>query len=295
MRSILPLTGLLTAALLFSCAAPATISAADRTRAFAKGKKASPGQMKALGIEWVAIPGGRFLMGSADVEKWNSTPRSSVTVEAFQMAKTEVTVEQYAACVKAGRCREPGMKANEFAVCNWGVAGREKHPINCIDIGEAQDFASWVGGRLPTSAEWEYAARSAGRDWVYPWGSDDPSCERAVMNDGGAGCGRQSTWPVCSKPKGGTLQGLCDMAGNVREWVDDPKPLLTKEEIAARERSPRRTEDARGGSWRKGGYSLRVTDTSGDDVHGHYRVDTLGVRPVRQPRKEGGNPPGGKP
>ena len=75
---------------------------------------------------------------------------------------------------------------------------------------------------MPTEAEWEYAARSGGRDQKYPWGNEVPTCERAVMvSNYTMGCGSGGTMPVCSKPDGNTKQGLCDMAGNVSEWARD--------------------------------------------------------------------------
>ncbi|OQC42802.1 MAG: Serine/threonine-protein kinase pkn1 [Deltaproteobacteria bacterium ADurb.Bin058] len=168
-------------------------------------------------IEWVRIAGGTFEMGSNDGD-FDEKPVHSVTVPTFKMTKTEVTVDQYGACVDAGSCSAPGTGT----YCNWDKSDRGSHPINCVDWDQAQAFANWVGGRLPSEAEWEYAARSGGRDWKYPWGDEDATCERAVMDDdGGDGCGRDSTWPVCSKPSGNTTEGLCDMAGNVFEWVQD--------------------------------------------------------------------------
>ena len=168
-------------------------------------------------IKWVRIAGGTFEMGSNDGDS-DERPVHSVTVPTFEMSKTAVTVGQYKACVDAGGCTAP----NTGTYCNWDKSDRGSHPINCVDWNQAQDFASWVGGRLPSEAEWEYAARSGGRDWKYPWGDEEATCERAVMYDGrGDGCGRGSTWPVCSKPNGNTTQGLCDMAGNVWEWVQD--------------------------------------------------------------------------
>ena len=112
--------------------------------------------------------------------------------------------------------------------CNWNQSGRGDHPINCVSWNQARTFATWLGARLPTEAEWEYAARSGGENREYPWGDEEATCERAVVyeryqnpKDGNRGCGRDSTWAVCSKSAGNTEQGLCDMAGNVWEWVED--------------------------------------------------------------------------
>ena len=177
----------------------------------------SDGKCIPTGFEWVRIEGGSFFMGSNDGDS-DERPIHSVTVPTFEMSKTAVTVDQYRACVDAGTCTAP--KTGTY--CNWGKSDRGSHPIICVDWDQAQAFANWVGGRLPSEAEWEYAARSGGGDCKYPWGDEDATCERAVMNDGsGYGCGRDSTWPVCSKLKGNTTHGLCDMAGNVWEWVQD--------------------------------------------------------------------------
>jgi formylglycine-generating enzyme required for sulfatase activity len=165
-------------------------------------------------IDWIKIPGGTFEMGSG---KGDEDPKHRVTVKGFQMAKTETTVAQYKACVSAGACTTP----NTGSTCNWGTSGREDHPVNCIDWSQAGTFCTWAGGRLPSEAEWEYAARSGGKAQEYPWGNTTATCDLAVFSSGGSGCGQNRTWPICSKPSGNTTQGLCDMAGNVWEWVED--------------------------------------------------------------------------
>jgi len=158
-------------------------------------------------IDWVSIPGGKFTMGTTSTEQdfVNAKPVREVAIKTFEMAKTAVTVEQYAECVSKGLCTEPAASALH---CNWGKPGRQLHPVNCVDWNQAQAYARFKSARLPTEAEWEYAATSGGRNQKYPWGNDEPTCDKAVMNgNGGYGCGTNSTMPVCSKPKGNTAQG----------------------------------------------------------------------------------------
>ncbi len=178
-------------------------------------------------VEFVTIPGGRFKMGTSSGEKVfaDAKPIHAVNIKTFDMSKTDVTVEQYAECLDKGGCTEP----DTGPYCNWGVAGRELHPVNCVDWDQARKYAwfkgkqpGFEGARLPTEAEWEYAATSGGRNLKYPWGDAEAACDKAVMyGDGGYGCGADGTMPVCSKPAGNTAQGLCDMAGNVWQWVQD--------------------------------------------------------------------------
>lgn len=232
-------------------------------------------------IEWVTIPAGEFMMGS---EAWPYTqPVHKVSVKEFQLAKTLVTVDQYKACVDAGRCTPPGA---DFG-CNWGVKGRGEHPVNCVTWDQARAFSGWVGGRLPTEAEWEYAARGGGKPWRYPWGNADATCERAVISEhaggrnDGVGCGRNSTWPVCSKPKGNSLHGLCDMAGNLYQWVQDwyhgsydgaPVDGSAWEDAGA-------TRAYRGGSWINAAGRARSASRRSFDPRD--RGDHLGFRPAR--------------
>ena len=166
-----------------------------------------------IGLDWVSISGGNFMMGSDSGDE-DEKPVHQVSVKAFSMMKTEVTVEQYRACVRSGRCLKP----HKSAACNWSHSSRGSHPINCVSWSQARAFCRWIGGRLPSEAEWEFAARSSGRALKFPWGNEAASCSKAVMKQG---CGKKRTWPVCSKTAGNTAQGLCDMAGNVWEWTDD--------------------------------------------------------------------------
>ena len=137
--------------------------------------------------------------------------------------KTEVTLGQYRACVRAGVCKKKTYRTKtDNKYCNWGHTGREQHPMNCVDWHGATAFCRWAGGRLPRSKEW-FAEASKGGTRTYPWGSEKATCARAIMNDGGLGCGKKRTWPVCSKPRGNSVSGLCDMSGNVWEWTSTAK------------------------------------------------------------------------
>jgi len=241
------------------------------------------------GMEWVTIAGGTFMMGSNRGDS-DEKPVHRVTVSTFQMAKTEVTVGQYRACVKAGACTKP----DTGKYCNWGKRGRDDHPINCVDWHQANAFAKWAGGRLPTEAQWEYAARGGGKDRKYPWGDAEATCRYAVMDDkstkGSAGsetdgCGMDRTWPVCSKTRGNTEQGLCDMAGNVWEWCRDwygsdyYKSSPSKDPVGPSTGSVR---VERGGSWLNFARDVRAAYRNW--LAPGYRYIYLGFRPVRSSR-----------
>jgi formylglycine-generating enzyme required for sulfatase activity len=159
----------------------------------------------------VAIPAGTFNMGS-DSGDADETPVHQVTVAAFCMDRTEVTVAAHKACVKAGKCTP----AKTGSSCNAGVAGRENHPINCVDWNQADAYCEAQGLRLPTEEEWEYAARGTdGR--TYPWGNEEPRSQLcwARYGDGKP----NSTCAVGSYPEGRSPFGLDDMSGNVWEWT----------------------------------------------------------------------------
>ena len=169
-------------------------------------------------LEWVSIPGGQFKLGTTDFDDAKPIADKTYTIKTFEMSKTLVTVEQYAECVVKGGCTKP----DTGKYCNSGKPGRELHPINCVDWEQANQYAKFKGGRLPSESEYEYAATSGGKNQKYPWGNEDATCDKAVMyGKGDYGCGSGTTMPVCSKPAGNTAQGLCDMVGNVWQWVQD--------------------------------------------------------------------------
>ena len=171
-------------------------------------------------VEWVTLDGGKFIMGTTDENDRfdDARPAHEVVIKTFKMAKTAVTVGQYAECVNADACTAPGTGGQ----CNWGKAGRKFHPVNCVSWDQAGQYARYKDARLPSESEWEYAATSGGRNQKYPWGNESPTCARAVMFGAGeVGCGSGGTLPVCSRPAGNTAQGLCDMAGNVEQWIQD--------------------------------------------------------------------------
>lgn len=181
--------------------------AADIAESYlSKGQPSKP-------IEWVSFNGGRF-----QIPTYSGVGDSiGAVVNPFDISKAEVTVEQYAECVDKGECRKPIIRNGDG--CNYRP-GRQLYPMNCIDWFDASAYAKFKGGRLPSSNQWLYAATSGGKHWKYPWGSDEPTCDRVVMRCNGSS-GVDGTLPVCSKPAGNTEEGLCDIVGNVQEWTSD--------------------------------------------------------------------------
>lgn len=229
-------------------------------------------------LEWVSISGGDFDMGTYNGND-DEKPVHEVTIPAFEMSKSPVTVEQYAQCVSKGGCTAP----NTGEYCNWEKTGRERHPVNCVDWKQANQYAKFMGARLPSESEWEYAATSEGKNQKYPWGNEDATCKRAVMyGNGGNGCGNKSTMDVCSKPAGNTAQGLCDMAGNVWEWVQDKYQSYTQTPTDGKafEGRARSRRVLRGGSFGDGFVDFLRAAGRNYDRPGRRR-DNVGVRLAR--------------
>jgi formylglycine-generating enzyme required for sulfatase activity len=134
-------------------------------------------------LSWALLDGGTFLQGSESSlspASYSETPAHDVTVPAFEMMITEVTTSQYAQCVLADVCTEPFVAVEGDSVlsnCNWLWWGRDDHPVNCVNVYEAEVYCAWIDARLPSESEWEYAARSRGQNNEYPWGDEEPSCD----------------------------------------------------------------------------------------------------------------------
>ena len=210
----------------------------------------SDGGANPAGIDWVRIEGDSFQMGSSNGSD-DEKPMRRVTVPTFHLAKTEVTVAQYRACVDAGRCSAPD--TCDWGSPNWGQSGRESHPVNCVSLEQASAFSAWANARLPSEAEWEFAARSRGRDQTYPWGDREADSGLAVMKGSGG------TAPVCSKSSGNSAQGVCDLAGNVLEWVVDWYGPYGEAATDGSARSrPAEYRVVRGGGWYNPADALRA-------------------------------------
>ena len=180
-------------------------------------------------IDRVPVPAGPFVQGSAHGDEDERPPRSR-TLPAFVIDRTEVTRAAYAACVAARRCKPvPPALA--------GPTGADgKLPATNVSWSDARDFCAFAGGRLPSEAEWEKAARGPdGRE--YPWGAD-ASCDRANWGnfEGEGPCaGTNPGFPVAvgRYADGASPYGALDMAGNVWEWVadsddEDPKRRVVR-------------------------------------------------------------------
>ncbi len=180
----------------------------------------------------VCVPGGPFLFGcrpEMDACSPGELPMEEIELADFEIDVHEVTVEQYGACVDDEVCTAVTPGPGNLCRVNAADLGAT-YPINCVDWEQATQYCSWLGKRLPTSLEWEKAARGVdGR--AYPWGDDPPSCDVAVWwpnyPDGpgpypaGSGCATGGPLPVGSRPAGASPYGVEDVAGNVSEWVQD--------------------------------------------------------------------------
>jgi formylglycine-generating enzyme required for sulfatase activity/tRNA A-37 threonylcarbamoyl transferase component Bud32 len=160
-------------------------------------------------------------------------PVHDVSFPTFFLQIDEVTVVQYARCVTAGKC----VPAGKDDFCNGGVAGRDLNPVNCVSQPQAAAYCAWLGRRLPTEDEWEYAASGKAKR-LYAWGNASPT---------GRVCWGRPTAGTCdvgSFDAGATPDGLHDITGNVWEWTSSDYCMYDPGVACAHDQKV-----ARGGGW----------------------------------------------
>lgn len=197
------------------------------------------------GMQMVYVPAGSFLMGTSEEELavayalcdhevrtgkcpesfyLDEMPQHPVTLDAYWIDRYEVTNGQYAKCVEAGAC--------EYTKCenmdDLTSLFYKGNPKTCLSWHNAQDYCAWAGGRLPTEAEWEYAARGP-ESYIYPWGDVfektrvnycDVNCGK-VWRDETFNDGYKFSAPVGDFVSGASWVGAMNMSGNAGEWVLD--------------------------------------------------------------------------
>jgi formylglycine-generating enzyme required for sulfatase activity len=176
------------------------------------------------GMTMIYVPARTFQMGSAERDLYaagHEKPPHQATLDAFWIDKYEVSNAQYARCVEAGACQKS-------AFVDDAAYNGADYPVVGVSWQDAADYCGWAGGRLPTEAEWEYAARGPDEP-IYPWGDTfdgkrtnfcDVNCSLGFENES-YDDGYERTAPVGSFPAGASWVGALDMAGNVLEWVND--------------------------------------------------------------------------
>ena len=209
------------------------------------------------GATYMFVPGGEFTMGS---DKYSiEGPPHLVQVRPFWMSRTHVTTAMYQVFVAS-----TGHRSQEFHnqhLVDSALFYHLDHPAVGVSYDDALSYCHWAGGRLPTEAEWEFAARGTdGRE--YPWGNDPPTQFRAiygrVIGHGGKPEAAGSNSGECSP------FGILDMAGNVLEWCSDwfsPYPVTSSSLVLNPEGAAQGANRVlRGGCWAYEARSLRTTE-----------------------------------
>lgn len=252
------------------------------------------------GIEWVEIPAGPFMMGAAEGDVGaddDEFPLHEVTLDAYWIAKTEVTNAQYKQFVDATGHRTPSCVWENGSIPN----GLENHPVVCVSWDDAVAYTEWLSAEtgmniaLPSEAEWEKAARGEAQPLIYPWGN---TFEGTFLNYCDSNCGLD--WrdpdvddgfelraPVGSFPDGASPYGVLDMSGNVWEWTSTiyDQDAFPYPYDGADGREDLTDGDAlrvlRGGSFYDNPENVRASYRYGYVTY--YRLDSGGFRVVVRP------------
>lgn len=198
----------------------------------------------------VSIPGGVFTMGDMSGEP-DEYPERKLTMNGFRIDRTEVTNAAYRACVQSKAC-DPSPFLDDPDL------GKPDHPVVGVTFEDAERFCKWVDKRLPTEAEWEYAAKGADhRKW--PWvGAFDPTRANTVQ----PGDFHGKTAPVTAYESGESPFGVLQMAGNAGEWTadyfDPTHYRKNKDTTDPAGPASGRERVVRGGSYRDASHTVRV-------------------------------------
>ncbi|HOV31199.1 MAG TPA: SUMF1/EgtB/PvdO family nonheme iron enzyme [Anaerolineaceae bacterium] len=225
----------------------------------------------------VLIPAGEFFFGCDPQHNGgfeclpDELPLQRLYLEMFAIDKFEVTNVQYARCVAAGACEEPVYTYSATRESYYDNPAYANYPVSGISWNEAYAYCTWVGGRLPTEAEWEKAARGETMR-AYPWGDEEPNCNLANSRDDRMGACVGDTAPVGSYPLGASPYGVMDMAGNVWEWMMDYYAVGldgTRENIDPTTVSLDYPRTVKGGAWDYSWSWMRIAYNSdhGPDEH----------------------------
>jgi formylglycine-generating enzyme required for sulfatase activity len=220
------------------------------------------------------VPAGEFLMGDTrgDGSRHERPPRRVRIEKPFYFDIHEVTWKEYEAYVKSTSALEP-------APPPWGKEHEE--PVVNVPWHHAEAYARWAGGRLPTEAEWEYAAKGGDENRVYPWGNE---YREGSANDLSSTLER--TKPVGSYPKGAGRWGHLDLAGNVWEWCLDGFELDSLAGLADGTADPvgppsSGSRNVRGGSFLMDAGNVRASKR--EWIGPNNRVRNLGFRVLVSP------------
>ena len=236
------------------------------------------------GAQMVLIPAGSFRMGANDPENWmkDAQPVHTVELDAFYMDVYEVTVGQYKQFLKATGHRDLPDWISEFSPT-------DDHPVVGVSWDDAQAYAKWARKRLPTEAEWEYAARGSLKGKRYLWGNTKPNgrqCNYADKNADATLRQMDEDWTHAdmSVDDGYTMTapvgryspnsyGLYDLAGNVYEWCADWHGENYYSKSALKNPTgPRSGENKvlRGGAWSNSTGNLRVAYRDGTNPNTRF-------------------------